>query len=219
MTLKLSAKIRKDLGKKVNAVRAAGKIPAVIYGHKVENVNLELDYVEFEKALRAAGESTIIDVAIEGDGVRKALISEVQYEPVKGFISHVDLHEINMKEKINATVEIKFVGESRAVKEDGAVIIHNIHEVEVRCMPADLIHEIDVDVSALDKIDDAITIADLKVPAAIEILHHEPEDVVALVAMPKVEKEEPVAAASAEGEAAAGAEGTKAEGEKPAEKK
>lgn len=216
MTLKLSAKIRTDLGKKASDVRADGKIPAVIYGHKVDNVNLELNYVEFEKALKVAGESTIIDVAIDGQESRKALISEVQYEPVKGFITHVDLHQINMKEKINANIEIKLVGESRPVKEDGAVIIHNIHEVEVRCMPGDLVHEIDVDISALDKIDDSITIADLKVPASIEILHHEPEDVVALVVMPKVEKEEPVVIAPTEGAApAAGAEGA----EKAPEKK
>jgi len=218
MTLKLSANLRENLGKKAAYVREAGKIPAVIYGHKTENKNLELNYVEFEKVLEKAGESTILDVVVGDKAPLKALISEVQYAPVSGRISHVDLHEINMNEKINANIELEFVGESRIVKEDGGIVMHNIHEIEVRCMPADLVHQIVVDVSSLDNFDDVITIADLKIPAGIEVIDHEPEDVVAIAAKAKVEVEEPVAVAPIEGEAAA-AEGATAEGAAPAAEK
>lgn len=217
MTLKLTANLRENLGKKAAYVRQAGKIPAVIYGHKVDNQNLELNYVEFEKILAKAGESTILDVAIGDQAPLKALISDVQYEPVGGRISHVDLHQINMKEKITATVEIKFTGESRVVKEDGGMVIHNIAEVEIRCMPADLVHEITVDVSKLNSFGDVITIADLNLPKTIEILHHLPEDVVAIAAEPKAEVVEEVApAAPAEGEVPAEGEGAPAA---PAEEK
>lgn len=202
MTLKLSANLRQDLGKKSTHVREAGKIPAVVYGHKINNLNLELNYVEFEKVLSAAGESTIIDVAVGNQEPLKAIISEVQYEPAKGRILHVDLHQINMKEKINANVPIKFVGESRAVKEEDGVLVHNISEVEIRCLPADLLHEIIVDVSKLNSFDDTIEIKDLNIPASVEILHHQPEDVVALAAKHREEKiEEPVVVAPVEGEA------------------
>lgn len=193
MTLKLPAILRENLGRKAQYVRDAGKIPAVIYGHKVENQNLELNYVEFEKVLEQAGESTILDVVVGDKAPLKALISEVQYEPVSGRIRHVDLHQINMKEKINANVEIKFIGESRVVKEDGGTVMHNISEVEIRCMPSDLFHEIIVDVADLKEFDDVITIADLKIPANVEIIDHEPDAVVAIAMKPKVEVEEVVA--------------------------
>lgn len=202
MTLKLNANLRTNLGRKAQYVRDAGKIPAVVYGHKTDNANLELNYVEFEKILEQAGESTILDVAVDGQAPLKALISDVQYSPVSGRINHVDLHQVNMKEKINAHVEIKFVGESRVVKEEGGMIMHNISEVEIRCLPGDLIHEITVDVSGLNEFDDAITIADLNLPANIEVLHHEDEDVVAIAVEPKAQVEEVpvVEAVPAEGE-------------------
>jgi large subunit ribosomal protein L25 len=204
MTLKLSANLRQDLGKKSARIREAGKIPAVIYGHKFKNVNLELGYVEFEKILAAAGESTVVDVAIDGQPAVKAIISDVQYEPTKGRIWHVDLHQINMKEKINAHVELKFISESRAVKEENGVVVHNISELEIRCLPADLLHEVIVDISRLGTLDDVITIKDLNIPANIEVLHHHADDVVASVAKHREEKiEEPVAAVPAEGEAPA----------------
>ena len=224
MTLKLPAILRENLGRKAQYVRDAGKIPAVIYGHKVENQNLELNYVEFEKILEKAGESTILDVVVGDKAPLKALISEVQYEPVSGRIRHVDLHQINMKEKINANVEIKFIGESRVVKEDGGTVMHNISEVEIRCMPSDLIHEIVVDVADLKEFDDVITIADLKIPANVEIIDHEADEVVAIAMKPKVEVEEVVAEVApiegAEGAApVAGAEGAAPTGEKKAPEK
>lgn len=213
MTLKLNAVIRTRLGKKSDEVRAEGKIPAVVYGHNTENINLEMNAIEFEKALKEAGESTIIDLAIDGKEPIKTIISEVQYEPVRGRITHADLRQVNMKEKLHANVPVEFIGESKAVKEEGGIIVHNISEVEIKCLPTDLIHEIKVDISKLATLDDVITVADLKVPATVEILHHELEDVVAMVTRVKEEKEEPVVVAPVEGETAP-AEGDKTEEEK-----
>lgn len=211
MTLQLKAALRSQLGRDAKKVRVAGMIPAVVYGHKTENLNLEFGYADFDKILKEAGESTIIDLIVEGKELIKALISEVQIEPTKHRIIHADLHQVNMKEKINANIPIKFVGESRAVKEDDGVIVHNISEVEIHCLPADLIHEITVDIAALNDFDSIVKIKDLKVPASVEILNHEAEDVVALVARPKaveVEVAAPVAAT------AAPAEGAKPEADK-----
>jgi len=217
MTLKLNASIRSTVGKKLAELRQAGKIPAVVYGHKTENLNLEFNYTEFEKAFKSAGESTIIELVLEGKEPIKALISEVQIEPGKGRIVHADLHQINMKEKINANVPINLIGESRLVKEEGAVVIHNISDVDINCLPGDLIHEIEVDISTLNDFEDNIAIKDLKVPANVEIMNHEPEDVVVLVTRPKEEKEEePASVVPTEGEVVVEGE-TPKEGE--AEKK
>ncbi len=214
MTLQLKAALRSQLGRDAKKVRVAGMIPAVVYGHKTENLNLEFSYADFDKILKEAGESTIIDLVLEGKEPIKALISEVQIEPTKHRIIHADLHQVNMKEKINANIPIKFIGESLLVKAEGGVVVHNISEVEIHCLPADLIHEINVDISTLAEFDSTVKIKDLNVPAKVEILHHEPEDVVALMARPKaVEVEEVVAAAPVEGEAAA-VEGAKPEADK-----
>lgn len=206
MTFKLDAKKRELTGKKSALLRKNNKIPAVLYGHGTKNENLELDYTSFEKIYNEAGESSIIDLVIDNQQPVKTLISDLQYDPIKNNISHVDFLQVRMDEKIHAHIQIKFIGESKVVKEDGGLLVHNITEVEVKCFPGDLIHEIDVDVSKLQNFDDAITIKDLPIPKNIEILHHEPDDVVVLAAKPKEEKiEEPVVTETAAAEAAAGA--------------
>ena len=205
MTLKLSAQIRNLLGKKVGAVRQGGKIPAVVYGHGLANKNLELDYNAFDKVFKEGGESTIIDLDIDGE-LLKVLISDVQYDPVKDLYNHVDFHQIKMDEKINANVELKFIGESKAVKELDGVLVHNISELEIKCLPGDLVGEIEVDISKLDTFDDVVTIGDLNISKKIEIIGHELTDVVAIVSRPREEEKEEVVVAAepaAEGEAIA----------------
>lgn len=192
MTLKLKAQIRSLIGKKVGAVRQAGKIPAVVYGHGSANQNLELDYNAFDKVFKAGGESTIIDLNVDDQAV-KVLISDVQYDPVKDRYRHVDFHQIKMDEKINTQVELKFIGESKAVKELDGVLVHNISELEIKCLPGDLVGEIEVDISKLDTFDDVVTIGDLNISQNIEIIGHELTDVVAIVSRPREEEKEEVA--------------------------
>lgn len=198
MTLKLEGKIRELTGKKVSKLRQTGKIPAVLYGRGIPNRNLELDAINFNKIYQQAGESTLIDLVVDGQPI-KTIIADVQYEPVKHQIAHVDFQQIRMDEKINATVEIKLVGESRVVKEEMGSLVHNLSELEIRCLPGDLIHEIEVDVSVLDSFDDVVKIKDLKLPANVEIIGHEPEDIIVTMARPKVEAE--IVPSPAEGEA------------------
>ena len=212
MTLKLDAKIRTLLGKKVGDLRQEGKIPAVIYGHGIDNINLEIDYNTFDKAYQEAGESTIIELDIDGKA-NNVIIADVQFDSVSGQYSHIDFHKVKMDEAITAPVEIKLVGESKAEKELGGVLIHNISEVEIKCLPGDLISEIEVDVSSLNTFDDVISISDLKISDKVEIIGHEDTDVVATVSEPKQEEEEVVAP---EGEEADKEDESK-EGDKPAE--
>ena len=161
MTLKLDAKIRTSLGKKAEAVRQEGKIPAVLYGHGIENKNLELDYNTFDKVFKEAGESTLIDLSVDGEAV-KVLVSDFQFDAVKGYYTHVDFHQIRMDEKVSTHVEIKLIGEPKAVKELGGVLLHNISEVEIKCLPTDLINEIEVDVSEFKKLDGGLSCLSLR---------------------------------------------------------
>lgn len=196
MTLKLKADLRSLVGKKAQITRAGGKIPAVVYGSGVENKNLELDYNSFDKVFKEGGESTIIDLNIADETV-KVVVSDVQYDPVKGVYRHVDFHQIKMDEKITANVELNFVGEPKTVKEFGGVLVHNISELEIKCLPSDLVSEIEVDVSKLDTFDDVITIADLVISDKIEIVGHESTDVVAMVSEPRAEEPEAAPVADA----------------------
>ncbi len=197
MTFNLQAKTRKTFGKKVNKLREAGQVPAVMYGPETEPVALAVDYVELEKVYNEAGESTLINLKIDDKEEVPVLIHDVSYHPVYEKIDHVDFYKIKYGQKLTANVELNFVGESRAVRELGGILVTNLEEVEVECLPRDLIGEIEVDLSQLKEIDDVIYVKDLKVPETIKILN-DPEEVVASVTTAKMEEETPQEEAPAE---------------------
>lgn len=196
MTIKLEAKTRTVTGKKTHILKTNKKVPAVLYGHGITNKNLEIDYLPFEKIYNQAGENTIVDLSIDGAAPVKVLVVDIQNDPIKHRITHADLHQIRMDEKLRTNITIKLIGEAPAVKEFGGVLVHNLSEIEVECLPADLIHEIDVEVSKLKTFNDVITVKDLNLPASLQVVGHGANDVVATVTRVAVEKEpEPVVAA------------------------
>lgn len=211
--LTLSVQTRKELKKSVKKIREQGQIPAVLYGHNVKPRNLAVAYTPFQKIYQQAGESTLIDVTVDKEKPVKVLIQEVQYDPVKSRIIHVDFHQVRMDEKITAAIPIKFVDEAPAVKELGGTLVTNLHEIKVKCLPNDLIHEIEVDISSLKTFDDLIHVKELKIPGTIEILENS-DEVVASVTPPRSEEElkelEQAPKAVVEAEAAAKAEAEKA---------
>lgn len=188
--LTLSAKIRKDIGKKLNFLRKEGKIPAIIYGPAIKSLPLEINRQEFEKVFGKAGESSLISLLIESETKKRlVLIHEVQKEPLKSEIIHVDFYQPSLKEKVETTVPLVFEGEARAVKELGGTLVKNIKEIEVKALPQDLPHEIKVNVQELKTFDDKILIKDLKIPKEVEVLR-DFDEIVALVSPPeKVEEE------------------------------
>ena len=199
-------------------------MPAVLYRKGKENVNLQLNYSDFEKTFKQAGESTLIKLKIEdqSDVVQKkeknVLVADVARDPVTDKFIHVDFYEVKMDEKLKAAVPLEFIGESLAVKTEAGTLVKNLQEIEVRALPADLLHHIEVDISLLATFEDKIFVKDLKVSKAVEILA-EPEEVVALVVPPRKEEEvvpeapaEEVVAEGVPGEE--GKEEASAEGEK-----
>ena len=187
-TITLSAQTRTITGKKLASLRAQKLVPAVLYGNKVENKLLSVPVVAFDKAYEKAGESALVDLAIEGNTTVKVLIHDVSRNPVKGFVEHVDFYQVNMKEKLETEIPLIFTGESKAVKELGGTLVKSIEELEVRCLPSALVHEITVDISSLDTFDDVIKVKDIVLPEGIEALNDE-EDVLISVAEPASEEE------------------------------
>jgi len=183
--IKLSAETR-EAGK-ANKIRKEGYIPATIYGPSSQPANLKVKRQEFEKAFAQAGESHVIDLSFSGKSV-KAIIKEVQSEPVKGIFIHVDFYQIDMNKKIHTEIPLRFIGESKAVKELGGILVKDADAVEVKCLASDLVDFIEVDLSVLNNLHDAIHIKDLKLPKGVEVLAHD-EDMVASVIEQRAEKE------------------------------
>lgn len=208
-SVKLEAKIRQEVGKDLFGLRDSGDIPAVLYGHGIKNKNLKVRALNFEKIFDQVGESGLIDLVIDGGEAVKVLAYDVQRDLATNRISHVDFYQVKMKEKITAKIKIEFIGEPPAVKERGGVLIKNIDELEVKCLPQDLVREIKVDLSGLKEIDDILYVKDLKMPATMEIANS-PDDPIVSVVAPRKEEEEkkeeaPSETVAAEGEATAAA--------------
>lgn len=185
--MELKAEKREILGGKVNALRKEGFIPAELYGHGKENVHLTVNGKEFAKVLKEAGESTVITLVI-GKEKTPALIHDVNIDPISDAVLHVDFYAVNMNEEIDAEVQFEFVGEAMAVKTQGGVLVKSMHEIEVRALPANLPHSIEVDLSVLDNIHDSIHVKDLKVKSGVKLLA-EPDAVIATIIEQETEEE------------------------------
>ncbi len=161
--------------------RSSGQIPAVIYGADLSAESLAVEPIQFKKMYSEAGSASLIDMIIDGKDAGKALVQEVQYDPISGRIVHVDFRRINMNKEMTAKVALRFVGEVPVIKASGGTLVMNISEVEVKCLPKDLVSHIDIDVTGLTSFEHSITIKDIQAPAGIKIMSPAPE---ALVAKP-----------------------------------
>ena len=225
--LQIKAAVR-DIKENLKKLRDSGKIPAVLYGNKVANQNLTLDAREFDKILRKAGESTIVEVMTDDGKNHPVLIHDVQKHYLTSVPTHVDFYQVSMTEKLKAKVALEFTGESGAVKTMGGVLVKVLNEVEVECLPADLPHNITVSLDSLKTLQDSIHVKDLSVPAKVKIITladelvakvQPPRDVEAELSTPVVEDVSKVEGA-AEDKPEAAAEGAKPEkAEKKEEKK
>lgn len=183
----LSAKLRKEK-ETPESIREQNLIPAVIYGQETENKNLVIDCPKFEKVLNEAGGSSLVLLKIDDQEPVETLIQDVQYDPVKNSILHADFKQIKEGEKLRVEVELKFVGESKAVKELGGILVKNIDSIEIECLPKDLVSQIEVDISSLNTFEDVIRIKDLKVGEETKILDNL-EEIIATITEVEEEKE------------------------------
>jgi large subunit ribosomal protein L25 len=216
------AALRRDItGKQVRQLRRQGVIPANIYGHRKESVAVQVPRESFVTALRSAGLTSIVDLSLDGEArPRPALIKQVQRHPVTDEILHIDFYQVSMTEKMTVDVPVVLHGEAPAIKDYQGVLLQLLDSIQVRCLPGDLPSQLDVDVSGLTELEQAILLKDVPVPSGVEFLVDE-ETMVARVESPRIQEEEEAEAAEAvEGEegaeAAAEGEGAPA-AEAPAE--
>jgi large subunit ribosomal protein L25 len=230
--LGIKAKVRAEIGGlRPRRIRASGRVPAILYGAGTSQA-LELNGREIAEALHgASSESVLIDLTLESEGgattKKMALIREVQHDPLRDTIEHVDFHQIEENKKLRVEVPVHEVGEPVGVRTGGGILDHNLRTLRVECLPKDLPERIDVDVSALE-VGQAVHVGEVKLPAGVTVLNTK-ELPVFMVLLPKVEEAptpEAAAAAAAEpevirqkkeGEEAAGTadKGEKKEAAKP----
>lgn len=182
-------------------------IPIEYYGKGVKNASYQVDYQTFRKIFKNAGTNTVITIEVDGGKEKHdVLVYEVQYNPIKDTISHVDLINVRMDQEIHAKIPLEFVGIALAVKDLGGTLTPYMNQIEVKCLPKDLVQKIQVSIETLLTFHDFVRVKDLKIPQGITVLHNS-EDVVVTVAPPKQEEEAPKPVEGAEGAAAAPAEG------------
>lgn len=171
--ISVKATIREVKGKqKVKALRGQGFVPGVVYHRGEEPVSISLNTKEISKIIHdAAGENVLINLTIEKEKKksRPAIIKEVQYDPVKRFILHVDFNEISLNEQITVEVEVVPHGEPIGVKQDGGVMDHPTRMIKVQCLPMDIPKHIDVDVSGMG-LNTSIHVKDLQLSSKIKVL-------------------------------------------------
>ena len=196
----LKAEPRNLVGKKVKQIRREGKLPVVVYGKKIQPQNLVVDEKEFNDVYQQAGGNTLVSLTV-GDQANKVLIHGIQKHPVTDSILHADLYQVKMDEKIRTEVPIVLVGVSSAVEDKEANLVKNKTSIEIEALPNDLIHEIEIDISALREFGDSIHVSDIKVPSEVEILD-DLQEIIVLAQEPiseeELEKMEEEAAADTE---------------------
>ncbi len=197
--VKLNVQTRSGLGRPaVKKIKAAGLVPAVIYGAKTQPQALQVSAREISKLLaHAVGENILVDLDIDDNGTvsnRMAMIKAVQHQAIGGAILHVDFNEVNMNETIRATIPVEPVGEAIGLKA-GGILEQNMRALHLECLPKDLPELIKVDVSALN-IGDAIHVKDIQLPEGVTALD-EADLTVILLAEPTVAEVAPAAGAAA----------------------
>lgn len=183
----LVAEKREVFGRAVRQLRTQGLIPAELYGHGLPNLHLSVPAKEFLKVFKEAGENTVVTVVV-GKEKLPVLIYDVERHPVSDEIMSVDLYQVRMDEKIRANIPLEFMGEAPVVKETIGVLIKSMHEIEVEALPADLPHDIKVDLSGLAELGQSIFVKNLNVPAGVKI-NVDPETVVVSVTAKALEEE------------------------------
>jgi large subunit ribosomal protein L25 len=187
--ISLEAKPRNERGKNASRrQRAQGLLPITVYGGGKETASANLVKREFATLLRGHGRNVIFTLNVDGAST-PVKIAEMQVDPVKGTLIHMDLMRISLTEKSKFEIPVRTVGESDGVKNLSGILEVVTHSLEVRCLPGDLPSIIEVDVTPLG-IGDNFKVSDLKLDSKIEILD-DPETVIATVVAPRAEEPTP----------------------------
>lgn len=189
--LELKAEVR-AASQSLSQIRQSGLVPAVLYGRGVEATPLQVEAKALQKVLKEAGTHQLISLQIDKRRPMMTLVREMQRDSVKHHYLHVDFYAVKMDQKITASVPLTIVGAAPAVKDLAGILTHGLDEIEIECLPSDLISAVEVNVDHLTQLNDTVTVAELKVPSTITILS-DPDSMVVKIEPPrKVEEVEEV---------------------------
>lgn len=206
--MELIVQKREKFGKVVKNLRRDGFIPAELYGHGIQNEHLVVVAKDFTKALKSAGENTIINILIDGQP-KPVLIYDVQQNPLSGEFMNIDFYAVKMDEKIKTEVPFVFTGEAPAIKAFNAILVKVMQEIEIEALPMDLPKQIEISLDSLDAFGKTVYVRDLKVIQGVRFLAA-PDAVITTVKEPVVEKEKPAIVTDAAGAASAAVGGADA---------
>jgi large subunit ribosomal protein L25 len=208
MTMELAVDARSVLGKQTKRLRRAGAVPGVVFGKGAASIPVQVDAKKFETLYHSVGRSTIFQLNVPGEGMRSAIIKSVQRHPLSGRAVHVDFFLPDLTVELQIDVPFLFTGVAPAIEETGGTLFTSLDHLKVRALPADLPHEITIDLSPLVDLDVAIHVRDLGVDSDTVHVLNDPDEMIVKVMPPRVE-EEPVVVEGEEGEG----EGAEGEGE------
>ena len=210
--VKINAQPREKAGVRgeLSKIRAQKNIPAVLYGEGLEPVSITVSQKDLAE-IQKAGSNAIVEITLP-KGNENAIIKEVQYHVVTDNPIHIDFQRISMDKPLETIVPIVLKGDCVWVKENGGIVDHTVREVSIKCLPADIPHEIDVDITGLT-LDKHVTLADLVAPKGVTILGEADRMIVHIM----VPREEAAAAPAAAGTEAAQPELSATKGKKEEE--
>ena len=199
---------RQDIGKGVaRQIRMAGRIPGVVYGPETDPIPVSVEEREFRTAMRHASSGSILNLSLDGKET-KAVLREMQRDPVTSRVLHIDFHAISMNKPIHVAIPIHFVGTPVGVKVDGGIMQATMREIEISCLPINIPEHLEVNVSEL-RIGDSIHVGNVSIPNATILA--DAQRTIVVISAPTVIKAE-ATAVEAEAALAEGAEGVAAEG-------
>jgi large subunit ribosomal protein L25 len=189
--VELRAEKRKVLGKQVKQLRQQGWVPAVMYGRGFDSLPLRFETRRLRQVLAQVGGSQLVSIKVKGiKQPETALVRDVQRDPIKGTLLHVDFYRVEMTERLTAEVPLEMVGASPVVGQSEGILLHGISVIEVECLPGDLLDAIEVDLVDLVEIGQALYVRDMAIPASVKVLTDPDEMIVRVVPVTKEEEEE-----------------------------
>lgn len=188
--IKLEAKIRKESGRKTQSLKDSGRIPAVVYGPAAKNASIDVDYKDFQKVFKEAGESSLVELQLEGEKEKRlVLIHDLQKNPTTDKVIHIDFFQASLKEEVEVSIPLVFEGISFAEKDLGGTLVKNMNEIKIKALPQNLPHEIKVNIEALKALGDHILVKDLALPKDVKIMRGPDEIVISVAQQQNIEAE------------------------------
>ncbi|MEP6986910.1 MAG: 50S ribosomal protein L25, partial [Chloroflexota bacterium] len=184
----IEAQTREIVGKKVSQLRRQGIVPVTVYGPKSQPVNLQVPYRPLQLALMKAGGTNLIEINVDGKPV-PVLAREVQRDIIRNDIMHVDFFAVDMTAKIRIDVPLHFIGDSSAVATKKGILVTGPTTITIETLPSHLLNQIEIDISNLNEVNDAIHVRDLNLGEEIVIIN-DPEEMIARISQPAAARSE-----------------------------